>query len=223
MIRTIQITADGSRTISIDEMKVTYHSKHGAIQESRHVFIEAGLKYMMQHFSGGILYVFEMGFGTGLNALLSLQFARQIHHPVFYCAAEKFPLKVDEWKQLGYGKQLGLEAEFELLHNMEWSTPQSITEEFVLCKYQGDLLEIPVDRKFHLIYFDAFAPSAQPELWTKDVFNKMLSMLHPGGMLVTYCSKGDVRRAMIDAGFEVEKIPGPRGKREMLRAKRPEV
>lgn len=214
-------TADGSHTVSVPEMKVTYHSVHGAIQESMHVFIEAGLHYV----SGCLgqpdtLHVFEMGFGTGLNAFLTAIWAIDAQTKIHYTTVETSPLFLEEAATLNYAATLGHHDLFQQLHQSNWNDETHLNEFFTLEKRRTSLLDFATDKQFHLVYFDAFAPSAQPELWTEDIFKKLFTMLQPGGMLVTYCSKGDVRRAMIAAGFTVKKIPGPPGKREMLQAEK---
>jgi tRNA U34 5-methylaminomethyl-2-thiouridine-forming methyltransferase MnmC len=212
-------TADGSHTVSVPEMNVTYHSVHGAIQESIHVFIEAGLQYMSARFKeSDMLRIFEMGFGTGLNAFLTAIWANEGQAKVHYTAVETSPLFLEEAATLNYADSLGHHDLFQQLHRSNWNDETRLNEFFILEKRRTSLLDFATNKQFHLVYFDAFAPSAQPELWTKEIFEKLHSMLLPGGTLVTYCSKGDVRRAMIAAGFTVEKIPGPPGKREMLRA-----
>lgn len=214
MKRTIEITADGSPTVSIPEMKVSYHSKHGAVQESLHVFINAGLNVAFERFQKENIHVFEMGFGTGLNALLTMQYAEKLNRKLYYYAVERFPLVKEEYEQLGYDAKPTLMQ----LHEADWEKDVAINEFFVLHKTQCALVHAKPEKKVHLVYFDAFAPSAQPELWTKEIFELMYTLLVDEGILVTYCSKGDVRRAMIAAGFVVEKLQGPPGKREMLRA-----
>jgi tRNA U34 5-methylaminomethyl-2-thiouridine-forming methyltransferase MnmC len=214
-------TADGSHTVSIPDMNVTYHSVHGAIQESKHVFIEAGL-----YFASGRLvrpdkwYIFEMGFGTGLNAFLTAIWAEQNRQPIHYTAVETSPMFLEEAAKLNYSHTLGHEALFQQLHRRNWNDEVVISDFFTLEKRRTSLLDFSTDKPFDLVYFDAFAPSAQPELWTKEVFEKLYAMLLPGGVLVTYCSKGDVKRAMKAAGFVIKKLPGPPGKREMLRAEK---
>ncbi|MDP4262791.1 MAG: tRNA (5-methylaminomethyl-2-thiouridine)(34)-methyltransferase MnmD [Bacteroidota bacterium] len=240
MERKIITTSDGSHSIAIPEMKVTYRSIHGAIQESLHVFIDAGLgkcfrlvqrvgpleinfQQAMPTEVAGPLHLLEMGFGTGLNALLTLIEADKLKHPVHYTALELFPLSKEEVQSLNYCEQLNKshhQMVFEKLHQCEWGKDVCISPFFTLHKSNVGLPRYSTDQRFNLIYFDAFAPASQPELWTKEVFEKLYSMMYPGGILVTYCSKGDVRRAMQAAGFGVEKIPGPRGKREMLRARK---
>jgi tRNA U34 5-methylaminomethyl-2-thiouridine-forming methyltransferase MnmC len=221
--RKIISTSDGSSTVSIPEMNVTYHSVHGAIQESLHVFIDAGFKYVLPTKAKERINIFEMGLGTGLNALLTLIEADQLKQPVYYTAIELFPLDKKEIRELNYCEQLckpGYKKLFEKLHQCEWDKDIIITPFFTLHKTNNDLIDFSTTQSFTIIYYDAFAPVAQPELWTKEVFEKLYSILSPGGILVTYCSKGDVRRAMQTAGFSTEKIPGPPGKREMLRARR---
>lgn len=224
MERTVIATKDGSLTIAIPEMNVTYHSVHGAIQESLHVFIEAGLRYVSAAMKvPGTIRIFEMGLGTGLNALLTLMETEKIKHRVHYTAIEPFPPGKEQIKSLNYCEQLSrkdLQPPFEQLHESEWEKEIAVTNYFIFQKSGTSLLNPLNFKPLNLIYFDAFAPSAQPELWTKEVFEKLHNMLLPGGILVTYCSKGDVRRAMQAAGFGVEKIPGPPGKREMIRAKK---
>ncbi|HZI00007.1 MAG TPA: tRNA (5-methylaminomethyl-2-thiouridine)(34)-methyltransferase MnmD [Flavisolibacter sp.] len=217
--REIIITSDGSHTISVPEVNAAYHSRYGAIQESMHVFIKAGLHYVTQHYAQQIIKIFEMGFGTGLNALLSLIEGEKLHQTIHYTAIELYPIAEKETVALNYDEVLQIEKSlFQKLHNSDWNKQVSITNHFRLLKEQTDLANYTADQLFHLIYYDAFAPAAQPELWTVDIFKKMYSLLHSNGVLVTYCSKGDVRRAMIAAGFTVKKLPGPPGRREILRA-----
>lgn len=212
-------TRDGSHTVAIPTMGVTYHSIHGAISESMHVFIEAGLKCIGNEITP--LHILEMGFGTGLNALLTMEEAHRSQLLIYYTALELFPLEKHHALSLNYCEQLknaSLLPLFEQLHQSGWEEDVAISHYFTIRKLNCDLLNYSTHQLFDLVYFDAFAPSAQPELWTKDVFMKLKSMMRPGGIFVTYCSKGDVRRAMQAAGFNVERIPGPPGKREMIRA-----
>lgn len=215
------ITKDGSSTISIPEMNVTYHSVHGAIQESMHVFIEAGLRFSGIFEYTGVHKVLEIGFGTGLNALLTLIEADKHQNRIYYTAIEPFPLDESVIAQLNYCEQLKqphYQRLFDKMHHCDWEEMYEITGHFRLTKHKTPLQEFSTSESFSIIYFDAFAPNAQPELWTKEIFEKLYSLLHEGGILVTYCSKGDVQRAMKAAGFTIEKIPGPPGKREMIRA-----
>jgi tRNA U34 5-methylaminomethyl-2-thiouridine-forming methyltransferase MnmC len=164
------------------------------------------------------IHILEIGFGTGLNALLSLREAIRHRQSMYYQTVELFPLHDEIVTHLNYGEQLNLVKEFGLLHSAPWETPVPVHPLFTLHKTQDSLLSFSTGQLFHCIYFDVFAPAAQPELWTQEVFEKMYNFITPGGTLVTYCSKSIVRKAMMAAGFIVEKIPGPHGKREMVRA-----
>ncbi|HEY6503572.1 MAG TPA: tRNA (5-methylaminomethyl-2-thiouridine)(34)-methyltransferase MnmD [Chitinophagaceae bacterium] len=219
------ITKDGSHTLAVPEMNVTYHSLHGAIQESLHVYIQAGLyKVSDAPAKGGTsdtIRIFEMGFGTGLNALLTQIENEKLQLPVHYTAIELFPLDTREVHLLNYCRLLdkpGLQTAFEQIHQCDWEKDIAITPLFTIHKINCNLVNFSSGRLFNLVYFDAFAPAAQPGLWTKEVFENLYRMMYDDGILVTYCSKGDVRRAMQAAGFKTERISGPRGKREMLRA-----
>jgi len=222
MQRKLILTSDGSHTVSVPEMNVTYHSIYGAIQESRHVFIQAGFRSDRPTKSGQCS-ILEVGFGTGLNALLTAIEAEKSEESIYYVALEPFPLDEEQARSLNYCELLGrkdLQADFTRMHQCEWNRGLAVTEDLLMHKSKHTLQSFQHKTKFHLIYFDAFAPNIQPELWTKEIFEKMYAFLEPGGVLVTYCSKGDVRRAMQAAGFLVEKLPGPKGKREMIRAAR---
>jgi tRNA U34 5-methylaminomethyl-2-thiouridine-forming methyltransferase MnmC len=217
--RFLQITSDGSHTFFVPELNATYHSKHGAIGESEHIFINEGLKPLLHKYS--TLSVFEMGMGTGLNVLLTLQQAIEKNQLIHYTAIELFPLTEKEYTALNYCSVPALEnldKYFKLIHNSAWNSAAFIHPLFRLVKLQELLTRLNIAGKFHLIYYDAFAPDVQPELLTIAVFKNLYSMLHAGGILVTYCSKGVVQRAMRTAGFIVEKLPGPKGKREILKA-----
>jgi len=205
-------------------MNVTYHSIYGAIAESRHVFIEAGLKYIIAKNQLSQLNIFEMGFGTGLNAFLTFLETKSRDISVYYEAIETNPLQAKEYSALDYPKLVSpkSEAEFIRIHSGEWNEECSISSSFIIKKKLISLLSYATEIKFDLLYFDAFAPAAQPDLWTQKVFELLFSILKPGGCLVTYCSKGDVRRAMMASGFQVEKLKGAPGKRQMLRASRME-
>lgn len=214
MQRKLIQTEDGSSSLYIPELDENYHSIHGAIQESMHVFIEAGLKKVKKdRFS-----VFEMGYGTGLNMLLTFLNAR--NKEVDYYGIEAFPLEVELLDKLNYAAKLNLTDEekgaFNKFHELE--SEGELSANFRVRKQQCKLHGYVPATKVDLIYFDAFAPEVQPNLWEADVFEKMYSMLNAEGILTTYCAKGVVRRTMQSVGFKVERIPGPPGKREMLRA-----
>jgi len=215
------LTADGSHTLLDQQTGASYHSKHGAIGESQQVFIQAGLEQAKERNRNQVLRVFEMGFGTGLNALLTLQKAAEWQVPIEYTAIELYPIATAQYQLLNHGQQLGLENAFQVIHECTWNQTHAINEWFTIRKIQNSLLDYQTDQTFHAIYFDAFHPELQPELWTQEVFEQCFQLLAPNGLLTTYCSKSIVRKAMTAAGFQVEKIPGPRGKREMVRANKP--
>lgn len=218
MNREIVTTKDSSSTLFVPGLDQHYHSMHGAMQESMHVFIEAGLHLFKDKGKANIL---EIGLGTGLNALLTALEAEKLNLSIDYTALEKYPLSMDEMLQLNYGELLeGTETKRLLteLHQLKWGEKLELSSGFLLQKLEMDFKDYQEKDEHDLIYFDAFAPSAQPDLWTVDIFTSMYNSLKPGGTLVTYCVKGHVRRNMKSAGFEVEKIPGPPGKREMARA-----
>jgi tRNA U34 5-methylaminomethyl-2-thiouridine-forming methyltransferase MnmC len=217
MKRAIQITNDGSTTIMLLEKGITYHNTSGAIGESLHVFIDAGLRNISQSQSLTNIRVFEMGFGTGLNALLTCQFAQQQQIYISYTACELYPILPEEATQLNFGEQLQMTDELQQLHSSEWGKSVELDKYFTLTKLQQSLLELTSNQQFHVIYFDAFAPNDQPELWTKEVFEKMYQTLAPNGVLVTYCSKGDVKRTLKSVGFRVERLKGFADKWHMLR------
>jgi tRNA U34 5-methylaminomethyl-2-thiouridine-forming methyltransferase MnmC len=224
MQRDIIFTGDGSHSIKIPELNVNYHSIHGAIQESKHVFIEAGF-YGPGHLGRpDLIQIFEVGFGTGLNALLTLIEAEKIKKIIYYESIEPFPLDYEQIKSLNYCSQLkrsDLQKTFEQFHFCDWEKVIPITPNFTFRKSKTKLLAFEtsvLSGAFELIYFDSFDPKAQPEVWSEEVFQKMFSILNAGGLLVTYSSKGSVRRALQAVGFKVEKIPGPPGKREITRA-----
>lgn len=208
-------------------MQVSYHSVYGALQESRHVFIETGLNYFLNRNNPDELFLLEAGFGTGLNAFLTLEAALQKNLRIHYYAVEAYPLKDFEWKGLEYealaGKNSVLQQAFEKMHTCEWDTTVLIHDSFFLTKHHQKIQQIAFNKKFHLIYYDAFAPSAQPELWSTEIFNNLFGHLLPGGILVTYCSKSEVRKNLAAAGFQVNKVKGPPGKREIVRAVKPSM
>ena len=214
----IQITKDGSQTLVSEKFKSSYHSLHGALQESLHVFLQSGLIYFIENEKYLAPFrIFEMGLGSGLNAVITWNYAENQSIPVFYESLEAYPISLEVAHQLQYNQ---LNSNFIKIHECAWNEPIELSKNFTLHKSSGILKDYFPDenQKFHVIYYDAFAPASQPELWTQEVFEKCHEMLISGGVLSTYCSKGDVRRAMIAAGFAVEKISGPPGKREILRA-----
>jgi tRNA U34 5-methylaminomethyl-2-thiouridine-forming methyltransferase MnmC len=227
--RELLLTKDGSHTVLTRELNASYHSVHGALAESQHVFIEAGLLYVIKHLNrneqgSSPLSIFEMGMGTGLNLLLTYIETEKLRQEVYYLTVEKFPLEkqiTDQLNYCGLVHRPELQKVFNNIHSSAWNQPYNLSPRFCLHKQSIALEDIPIDQRFNLVYYDAFAPSAQPELWSLSIFQKIYEMLLPRGVLVTYCSKGEVRRNLLASGFLVEKLPGPPGKREIIRAKRP--
>ena len=213
----IQISNDGSHTIVSEKFNVTYHSMHGAVTESKVVFIDSGLKHL-QEIGKTKITVFEMGFGTGLNAFMTALWAEKHQVDVAYTGVEAFPISKDQYHQLNYADLLGNSDLFLNIHTAQWHHKTSIAPFFNLLKLETTLQEFEPETLFDIIFYDAFGPGAQPELWDADIMDKMYQMLSPGGLLVTYCAQGQFRRNLKHAGFIVEKIPGPPGKREMTRA-----
>lgn len=226
MKREIVITGDGSTTIHLPEWNEQYHSIHGAIQEANHVFIKHGLYYFcdFEHISESQqaqISILEIGFGTGLNAFITLIEAEKLNLNIDYVGVEGFPVSMEEINKLNYPYELNANAKtklFQDLHKADWDKQYTISNNFQLTKQHKQFHEIDETNAFNVIYFDAFGARVQPELWTESIFKKMFDALKPNGILVTYSAKGSVRRAMQSVGFTVEKLPGPPGKREMLRA-----
>lgn len=225
MKREIVITDDGSTTIHLPDWNEQYHSKHGAIQEAYHVFIKHGLYHFCHSERSQELHkkvsILEIGFGTGLNAFITLLESEKLNIKLDYCGVEGYPVSMDEIHQLNYTKELkSTEKEnlFNKLHHVSWEEKHEITSRFLIEKQKKLFHEIDNLKAFNIIYFDAFGARVQPELWTETIFQKMYNALKENGILVTYAAKGSVRRAMQSVGFTVERLPGPPGKREMLRA-----
>lgn len=217
VMRSIIVTTyDGSHTIHVPELDEHYHSVHGAISESDHIFIKSGLNYS----AADPVSIFEVGFGTGLNALLTCIEASERGRKVFYTSVEKYPLEEKTVRSLNYASLTGKEGRrwFELIHSCEWNRPVVINENFILHKILGDLVTERAEGLYDLIYFDAFGPGKQPEMWTTEIFRKISGITRPEGILVTYSVKGDVKRALRSNGFTVSLLPGPAGKRHILRA-----
>jgi len=210
------ITHDGSSTLYSARYDQHYHSIHGAIQESMHVFIEAGLRALPEHLTE--VAILEMGFGTGLNALLTLvhNAGKQLH----YTGLETIPLNWEQAYNLNYIQELKLPEAgewFQAIHHAAWNETVAIKPDFSLEKLQCQLQDFAPERGYDLLYFDAFAPTSQPELWEPGIMQQLYDWLNPGGIFVTYSAKSSVRKGLIAAGFDVSKLPGPPGKREMLR------
>ena len=216
--REIIITEDGSSSIFLPGFGEHYHSVHGAVQESKHVFMDAGWEKVRAQKNK--ISILEIGFGTGLNAFLVLkECLRDPAVHVKYTSLEAYPVSTEDAVQLNYAQNETEKNYFVRLHTSKWNEAEVLTENFTLEKVRIKLKDfVPGKEVYDLIFFDAFSPNMQPELWTEEVFQKMFESLKSGAVLVTYCAKGQVRRNMQAAGFVVERLKGPPGKREMIRA-----
>ncbi|WMN12561.1 tRNA (5-methylaminomethyl-2-thiouridine)(34)-methyltransferase MnmD [Marivirga salinae] len=214
-------TEDGSHSLYHEGLKETYHSFHGALQESVHVFIEKGLRFWRT--KSGLpkqVDIFEVGFGTGLNALLTAQFAIDNEVKINFTTIEPYPLDMEIIDQLNYATSIGqdnLKTVFKELHSCKWEENIEISPYFSIHKIKSKLEDFQTDQRFDVLFFDAFAPSKQAELWTADLLQKCFSLLREGGVFTTYSAKGQLKRDLKSVGFEVETLPGPPGKKEMVR------
>lgn len=215
--REIIQTKDGSTTIHLEEWNESYHSKHGAIQEAKHVFIKNGLSL----FENQSVAILEIGFGTGLNAFISFLEAQKMNQNIEYVGVEAYPVAPEEILSMNYVDELNAQSQleiFEKMHTSNWNEKIELSDSFSLTKRQQFFQDIDDVAQFDLIYFDAFGYRVQPELWSTAIFKKMYDALKSNGVLVTYAARGVVKRSMIEVGFRVEKLEGPPGKREMFRA-----
>lgn len=214
----IYLTEDGSHSIHSGKFEVSYHSKHGAIAEAYHVFIDAALRFkaVLQK----EIKILEIGFGTGLNAYVTLLEAIKRNLSIEYIGVEAYPITEEQVKSLNYPEQLQpiYKDLFLKIHQADWNNPAKINEHFTITKLLLEFENINFENQFDIIYFDAFAPNAQPELWGEEIMSKMYKALKPDGIMTTYCAKGVVKRTMKSVGFTVEALPGPPYKREMTRA-----
>jgi tRNA U34 5-methylaminomethyl-2-thiouridine-forming methyltransferase MnmC len=210
------LTEDGSHTIFVPELNEHYHSIHGAVQESNIVFLENGYEYC----TADPLHIFEAGFGTGLNALLTAVRSTGSGRKVTYASIEKYPVDPGIIEKINYGGFAGEGGRdlYDRILKADWDKMERISESFSLLKITGDLITDDIPGRYNLVYFDAFGPDKQPEMWKENVFRKLSSVLAAGGVLVTYSAKGEVKRILRTCGFEVTLLPGPPGKREMIRA-----
>lgn len=218
-MRKLILTNDGTHSLLHLGLNEQYHSKHGALAESRHVFIQEGLQKIRLNKTA--VSILEIGLGTGLNAYLTLLENRNQPLNIRYTAVEAFPIRPEEAAQLNYPQLLVHQEQdplFNAIHSSAWEQPEQLEPNFCLIKHQVSLLAFASETAFDLIYFDAFSPGSQPELWTEAVFTKLFGQLKIGGLLVTYCAKGEVKRNLKKAGFMVMALPGPPGKREMTSA-----
>ena len=213
----LEQTADGSYTLYVPELDEHYHSIKGALTESQHIFIDMGLK----HSSVNSPKILEIGLGTGLNCILTLLEAEESQRHIHYTGIERYPLNEEIIRKLDYPSMIGNKHEDKYLaiHQTPWEEDIHLSPWFTLHKIEGDFTHYTFENKYDIIYFDAFAPEKQPEMWEQSLFDNLYNVLNEGGILTTYCAKGIVRRMLQTAGFKVERLPGPPGgKREILRA-----
>ena len=212
----LKLTEDGSHTLFVPGIDECYHSTHGAIQESLHIFIEAGLKQCLKP----EISVLEIGFGTGLNAFLALLESGQGNRRIHYTTLELYPVEIEMALLLNYPEVLAPDKKnlFGKLHTSPWNKETEITPDFLLKKMKTDFTGYIFEGNFDVVFFDAFSPEKQPEMWSKELFSTIFDHCNPGAVLTTYCAKGIVRRAMQEAGFIVERLAGPPGKREILKS-----
>jgi len=224
-------TSDGSHTLYHEILNETYHSKNGALQESLHVFIQNGLVNFLNKNSVETIHIFEVGFGTGLNAFLTLKETMNRNIKIKYTCLEAFPLSIETINQLNYLNYLNDENDilknlFNKMHLCNWNDWVKINDHFSIYKMENKLelitsnILLQISNPFDLIYFDAFAPDKQPELWTTSIFKTIFDTMKTGSIMVTYSAKGDVKRALREAGFIVKRLAGPIGKRHMLSAEK---
>jgi tRNA U34 5-methylaminomethyl-2-thiouridine-forming methyltransferase MnmC len=211
--RVIEKTADGSDTLFVPLLKEHYHSIKGARTESQHIFVDMGMKQSI----AVAPRILEIGFGTGLNAFLTLLATEELHKQIHYTGIELYPLPWETIAKLAYS-HIPL---FRLLHDTVWNTEIAITSLFTLYKIKGDFTNYAFSGTYDLIYFDAFSPEKQPDMWSRQLFEYLYRIMNPFGILTTYCAKGVIRRMLQDIGFTVERIQGPSGgKREIVRARK---
>lgn len=217
-------TADGSPTLYLPELDETYHSRHGSVQEARHVFIQHGLNFVIEEqkkekSADSTIQLLEVGFGTGLNALLTFQEAIQnpaLH--IAYTSYETHPIAESIWSQLNYINEPNAAESYTALMQAPWNENVALSSNFNILKIDKAIQALQAKDQFDLIYFDAFGPRAQAEMWDVSVFERLHRALKPNGVLVTYCAMGQFKRDLKSLGFVVERLPGPPGKREMTRA-----
>lgn len=215
MKRELRLTSDGSPTLYVSQLDETYHSMHGSVQEARHVFIENGLRFVAAESKK--VNILEVGFGTGLNALLTAQYAKENALSVHYVGLEAYPVEEEIWKAINFLDNPEAKACYTQIMELPFGVTKAYDASFTLCKMAFSIQEWATAEKFDLIYYDAFGPKAQPEMWALAIFEKLYSLLNPGGAIVTYCAQGQFKRHLKSLGMRVEGLPGPPGKREMTR------
>jgi tRNA U34 5-methylaminomethyl-2-thiouridine-forming methyltransferase MnmC len=215
------ITEDGSHSIYSEQFGVAYHSTHGAIQETQHIFIESALRYFVQQKAVDKIKILDIGFGTGLNVFMTFLEGINKGLDIDITTVEAYPLSISTVEQLNYAELLNVsqyDAVLKQLHTLNWSEKHAISNSFSIQKHLLDFKEIDFTDTFDIIYYDAFSPESQPELWESEMLQRMYDALKNGSILTTYCAKGSFKRALKSVGFQIENIAGPRGKREITRA-----
>lgn len=209
-------TEDGSHTILVPEIDEHYHSVHGAIQESEHIFIKSGLEFC----SADPVHILEIGFGTGLNVLLTALSTQESGKKVFYTSIEKYPLDRTITRLLNYPDMTGKGGPelFDRIHSARWDIEEEIYPGFILKKIKEDLLVLKLSGSYDLVYYDAFSPEKQPEMWSAKVLSMISDVTAGGGIVVTYCVRGEIKRSFANSGFHIDLLPGPPGKRHIMRA-----
>jgi tRNA U34 5-methylaminomethyl-2-thiouridine-forming methyltransferase MnmC len=215
-------TSDGSHSLRNHELNETYHSIHGAMQESVHVFINKGLDHFIEENPAQPeINILEVGFGTGLNALLTLERAKTILSKINYTSLEVYPIPSETWMSLNYARNEETRAGFQKLHQAEWDTFVAIEPNFTLRKVNQSLEDATFQAaSYDVIYYDAFAPNKQPEMWTAAILAKVVKLIRPGGIFVTYCAKGQLKRDLKALDLAISTLDGPPGKKEMVRGKK---
>lgn len=214
----IRKTDDGSQTIHSEQFNENYHSTFGALSESKHVFIEAGLNYSKLK----SISIFEVGFGTGLNAILTYIEGKKRNLKINYTAIELYPVNIKQIGDLNYHQffQKSDYNKFALMHSTEWNKKVDIASHFTLTKIKSDLTNFNMSGNYDIIYFDAFSPGTQPEMWSFEIFKKIYDSTNQNGILTTYSSKGLVKNNLRSAGFKITRLPGPKGKHHIIRAEK---
>ena len=213
----VVMTKDGSKTLFLAQREVYYHSIHGAVSEAKHVYIEHGLRHMKKP----SLTILEMGFGTALNALVTFVESSKANLKINYISVDKYPIDYELVKQLDYPSFLRVhddESLFKRMHYSDWNQETAISANFNLFKFKSSIETVSIDQKIDLVYYDAFAPRANYKLWSVEIFKNLSRYLNDSAILVTYCANGQVKRNLKAAGFSLETLKGPPGKREMIRA-----
>ena len=213
-------TEDGSHSLYRKDLKETYHSFHGALQESVHVFINMGLDYFFEKYKPTEIRILEVGFGTGLNALLAQDFAERNQVHIHFETLETMPLSAEIYQNLNYADKMNKQEVFMAMHDCQWESEEDISEFYTLKKVNTPLEEYQNNRLFDLIFFDAFAPSKQPELWEKEILAQVFAVTASPGVFTTYCAKGQLKRDLKAVGYNMETLPGAPGKKEMVRAEK---